>query len=250
MATSRRSLVGALALGVLVPAGTALAATATLRGSVFYRERIALPPDAIVEVKLIDVSLADAPARTIAETRIRGRRSPTRYVLRFDRSQILPRRRYALQARILHGDRLLFTSTTHHGIFDGRPDRTDIRVERVAAAPAAGPASPAGRWLLERIRDAGVIDRLQTVLEIAPDGAVTGSGGCNRMHGKATIAGARIDFGPLASTRMACTPAAMDQEQRFFAGLRDVRRWEVNPAQRKLILLDDAGRAVMMLAAM
>jgi putative lipoprotein len=170
-------------------------------------------------------------------------------VLRFDRSQILPRRRYTLQARILHGDRLLFTNTTHHAIFDGGPDRTDIRVERVAAAPEVGPASPAGRWLLEHIRDAGVIDRVQTVLEIAPDGTVTGSGGCNRMHGKAKIAGARIEFGPLASTRMACTPAAMHQEQRFFAGLRDVQRWEVNPAQRNLILLDAAGRAVMTLAA-
>ncbi|WP_332687002.1 META domain-containing protein, partial [Bosea sp. (in: a-proteobacteria)] len=112
------------------------------------------------------------------------------------------------------------------------------------------PASPAGRWLLEYIRGAGVIDRLQTVLEIAPDGSVTGSGGCSRMHGKAKIAGARISFGPLASTNMACVPAAMNQEQRFFTGLRDVRRWEINPAQRKLALLDAAGQPVMTLAAM
>ncbi|WP_332685675.1 YbaY family lipoprotein, partial [Bosea sp. (in: a-proteobacteria)] len=92
MAGSRRHFVGALALGFLASAGAASAATATLRGTVSYRERIALPPGAIVEVKLLDVSLADAPARTIAETRVSGRRNPARYVLRFDRSLIVPRR--------------------------------------------------------------------------------------------------------------------------------------------------------------
>ncbi|WP_332697020.1 YbaY family lipoprotein [Bosea sp. (in: a-proteobacteria)] len=253
MATSRRNFVGALALGLLVPAGAASAATTTLRGTVSYRERIALPPGTIVEVKLLDVSLADAPARTIAETRVSGRRNPARYTLRFDRAQIQPRRRYALQARILHRGQLLFINTSHHGIFDGGPEQTDIRVERVAAAPAPTPeraASPVGRWLLEDLRKTGVIDRLQTVLEIAPDGKVSGSGGCNRMSGSARIVGSQISFGPVAATQMACTPAAMNQEQRFFAGLREVRRWRTDPARGKLTLLDARGRPLMTLAAM
>ena len=253
MTASRRDFVGTLALGFLAPAGGALAATATLRGTVSYRERIALPPGAIVEVKLLDVSLADAPARTIAETRASGARNPTRYVLRFDRAQIQPRRRYALQARILHRGQLLFINTSHHGIFDGGSEETDIRVERVAAAPSPAPerpASPVGRWLLEDIRQGGVIDRLQTVLEIAPDGRVSGSGGCNRMSGSARISGTRISFGPVAATQMACTPAAMDQEQKFFAGLREVRRWRADPARGKLVLLDARGRKLMTFAAM
>src|SRR5690606_24499296 len=97
MTASRRAFVATLALGLLLPAGGAFATTRTLRGTVSYRERIALPPGAIVEVKLLDVSLADAPARIIAETRVSGARNPARYVLHFDRTQIQPRRRYALQ---------------------------------------------------------------------------------------------------------------------------------------------------------
>ncbi|WP_422678356.1 YbaY family lipoprotein [Bosea beijingensis] len=39
---------------------------------------IAAPPGAIVELKLLDVSLADAPSRTVAETHVSGRRIPAR----------------------------------------------------------------------------------------------------------------------------------------------------------------------------
>ncbi|HEV7261279.1 MAG TPA: META domain-containing protein [Bosea sp. (in: a-proteobacteria)] len=247
---SRRSLTGAMALGLLAPSDPALAAPRTLRGSVSYRERMALPRGAIVEVSLLDVSRMDAPADTIAQTRVRGNRMPARYVLRFDSSRIVPRRNYALQGRILLGERLLFISTARHSVFTGGRDQTDIEVQRVQATTAAGPDSPAGRWLLEDLRGAGVIDRLQSVLQIAPDGRVSGSGGCNRMSGRATIDGARISFSPLAATRMACTPAAMDQESRFFVALGEVRSWKIDQRRRKLALLGAAGQALLTFSAL
>src|SRR5262245_17332334 len=77
----------------------------------------------------------------------------------------------------------------------------------IAAAAQPVPTAFAGRWLAEDIRNGGVIDRLQTVLELGADGAVSGSGGCNRMTGRVVIAGHRMTFGPLASTKMACAPA-------------------------------------------
>ncbi len=96
---SRRALAGFLL--AMFPAGSALAATRVLRGTVSYRERIALPPKAIVEVKLLDVSRADAPAHVIAETRVSGRRIPAHWTLRFDPREVQSRHSYALQARIL-----------------------------------------------------------------------------------------------------------------------------------------------------
>jgi putative lipoprotein len=248
---SRRSLTGALTLGLVALSPPAHAEPRTLRGSVSYRERMALPPGAVVEVSLLDVSRADAPALIIARTRVSGRRMPARYVLHFDSARILPRRSYAVQARILLGGRLLFINTTRHSVFTGEPDQTDIQVQRVQAAPpTTGAESPAGRWLLEDLRGAGVMDRLQSVLEIATDGRVSGSGGCNRMSGSATIDGARISFSPLAATRMACTPAAMDQESRFLAALGEVRRWEINQRHRKLALLSSDGQPLLVFSAM
>jgi putative lipoprotein len=70
------------------------------------------------------------------------------------------------------------------------------------------------------------------------------------MAGKATISGARITFGPLASTHMACTPAAMNQEAKFFATLAEVGAWRLDRLRDKLILLDASGAPVMTLARM
>lgn len=108
-------------------------------------------------------------------------------------------------------------------------------------------SSPAGRWLAEDIQGGGVIDDLQSVLELTADGQVSGTGGCNRMAGQATIDGSSIAFGPLAATKMACAPAAMDQEGKFFAALDEVRGWQVDEAQGKLILLDASGSAILVL---
>ncbi|WP_274630595.1 YbaY family lipoprotein [Arvimicrobium flavum] len=249
--TRRQVATGLGLLGMMLSSGIASAKPRTIEGTVMYRERMALPPNAVVEVRLLDVSLADAPSRTIATTTVRPRgQVPIRYRLRFDDSTIKPRRRYALQAQITVDDRLWFTSTTHHPVFTGGRDQTDIMVQRVAEEPGKDAArSPAGRWLAEDIRGRGVIDNLQTVLVIARDGRVSGTGGCNRLTGSAKISGNRISFGQVASTQMACVPAAMDQEGKFFAALRDVRSWRTD-ARGKLQLLDARRRPIIVLARM
>lgn len=115
---------------------------------------------------------------------------------------------------------------------------------------AAGPAAPTGKWLAEDIDGGGVIDRLQTTLEIRDDGMVTGMGGCNRYAGSAKFDATTIKFLPMASTRMACSPAVMKQESKFHATLEKVRAWRVDQVQRKLVLLDGQGFEMMRLSQM
>jgi heat shock protein HslJ len=71
------------------------------------------------------------------------------------------------------------------------------------------------QWLLEDITQRGVIDRLQSTLGFPQAGQLAGSGGCNRFMGPARLDQGRLTIGPLVSTRMACSPAAMNQEQRY-----------------------------------
>lgn len=133
---SRRSFAGLVALVPLFAAGGAAAAPASLRGSVSYRERIALPPGATVTVRLIDVSLADAPSQTIAEITVRPRgQVPVPFVLRYDDRDIRGRRSYALSAEIRDRDRLLFTTTQRYSVLTGGRDDTDLVLERVGAGP-------------------------------------------------------------------------------------------------------------------
>ena len=115
---------------------------------------------------------------------------------------------------------------------------------------AADSATPVGKWLAEDIDGGGVIDRLQTTLEIRDDGMVSGAGGCNRYAGSAKFDGSSLKFLPLASTRMACSAAAMKQEGKFHATLEKVRAWRIDEARRKLILLDGQGFEMMRLSKM
>lgn len=124
-----------------------------------------------------------------------------------------------------------------------------LLVSLLTVGARAGPAAPTGKWLAEDIDGGGVIDRLQTTLEIRADGIVTGMGGCNRYAGSANIDGSAIKFLPMASTRMACSAAVMRQESRFHATLEKVGAWRIDEQKRKLILLDKGGFVVMVLAS-
>ena len=84
-----------------------------------------------------------------------------------------------------------------------------------------------GKWLVEDIGGAGVIDRAQTTIEIGKDGSVSGSTSVNRYNGRATIEDERIRFGPLAMTRSGGPPALMDQESRFTSAMQTVTQYRL-----------------------
>jgi putative lipoprotein len=117
-----------------------------------------------------------------------------------------------------------------------------------SVAAMANPKSLNGRWLAEDIRRGGVIDGVQTMLEFNANSAISGIGGCNRFTGKVSVAGKNITFGPITSTRMACSSAVMYQEGKFFAALGDVRAWRIEATRRKLLLLDGNGNPLIVLA--
>jgi heat shock protein HslJ len=130
--------------------------------------------------------------------------------------------------------------------------RVLIAVAAMLAAVAAWPAvaqqtAPVGKWLAEDI-GGGVVDRLQTTMEIAENGQVSGSGGCNRYHGTVEFSITAISFGPLASTKMACPAAAMEQEAKFHKALGEVKAWRIDAGTRKLTLLDAKGGELMRFA--
>ena len=112
----------------------------------------------------------------------------------------------------------------------------------LATSTASAQTDMYGRWLAEDILGGGVIDRLQTTIELASDGHVNGFGGCNTFRGKASITAHKLSFGPLASTRKACRQAVMDQEQKFHQALKASTAWRIE--QTTLILTNAAGDVV------
>ena len=119
------------------PAGSSKPVTA-VTGTVTYLVRSALPPAAVVEVTLQDVSKQDVPAETISSQRIEanGKQVPFPYALKYDSAQIDPQHTYAVRATIKDGDKLLFTSTQAYPVItNGAPtSRVEIIVEPVASS--------------------------------------------------------------------------------------------------------------------
>jgi putative lipoprotein len=106
---------------------------ARVTGTVTYRERIALPPTALVTVRLVDVSRADAPAIVIGEQVIHpaGRQVPFEFSIPCDPSQIQPQYTYAVQARIEDGARLLFISDQMYPVLTrDAPNHVDMVLRR------------------------------------------------------------------------------------------------------------------------
>ena len=118
--------VGAVAAPLLAACATIPPAEqpVSVTGSITYRERMALPPTAQVEVTLADVSLMDAPSKTIARQSFTadGRQVPFAFSLTVDQRQLDPRHSYAVSARITDASgRLMFITDTRNSVtFDGR----------------------------------------------------------------------------------------------------------------------------------
>lgn len=126
----RIAAAAALALSLSACAVTPPAAqSVTVTGSIAYRERIALPPTAQIEVRLDDVSLADAPARNLARQAFAagGKQVPIAFTLTVDKSQLDPRHSYAVSARITGDDgKLMFITDTRNSVAFGSGSTVDM----------------------------------------------------------------------------------------------------------------------------
>ncbi len=141
---------------------------------------------------------------------------------------------------------MLFRTDRIHPAFGGDPgERRELLLVRAArGAPAEAPAGPVGpAWALEDIGGRGVIDRARTELVLTAEERAAGSGGCNRFTGGYTLDGPSLSFGTLAATQMACAPAVMEQERRFFTAIAEVRGWRIEQGR---LLLTDAGGGVLL----
>ncbi|NRQ15963.1 META domain-containing protein [Ensifer sesbaniae] len=126
-----------------------------------------------------------------------------------------------------------------------------VTIEMASMQPVAAedvPQQLVGTWLAEDIGGGGVVDDLQSTLEIREDGTFGGMAGCNHFTGTFSLSGTKITFGPAASTRKMCVPAAMTQEQKFLEALRSELSWTVEGS--KLVLVKAEGATAMKLALM
>lgn len=100
-----------------------------ITGTVTYRQRIALPTTAVLLVKLVDVTRSETSGTVISEQRIETgvTQVPLNFEITYERSRIREQNRYAIQAEIRDGNRLLFiTNTTYPVLTQGNPRNVEM----------------------------------------------------------------------------------------------------------------------------
>lgn len=110
------------------------------------------------------------------------------------------------------------------------------------APPAALPVG--GLWRVDQAQQEPILDRSQARLDFGSDGALTGHTSCNTLSGRYVLDGDRLQVGPVVTTRRACGPLAMEQEDRILTALENARTARVRP-DGLLELRDGAGRGVL-----
>ncbi|MGY3040295.1 heat shock protein HslJ [Rhodanobacter sp. TND4EL1] len=140
-----------------------------------------------------------------------------------------------------------FSSASNPVAVSPASDPTSLTVYRVVAdylmAQDAAPDLVGPEWVVEDIADRGVIDSSHASLQFMPDGRVVGSGSCNRLMGSYTRNKSALSLKSVGTTRMACPPALMDQEQRLLALLPRVVSYTID-GSGALILTSRDGTSI------
>jgi putative lipoprotein len=229
------------AVAMMVGAGTAIGAcahqpreasgeSATLSGTVAYRERVALPGDAIAEVSLLDATVQDT-SLVVAKTSFPsdGKQVPLPFSLHYDASKIDKTHLYTARATIKSGGQILFTTDQVRGVItQGNPTHVDLMLTRVDPETAGATGDVAGsHWVLADLNGDGVVEGTHVTLDFAEKGRATGSGSCNRYFSTVEISGSSIRFGAVGATRMACGTAVSLQEVKYFEALEAAHRFTI-----------------------
>lgn len=233
-------------LASLLLAVTAGAATAqTVTGSVGYRERIALPPGAVLEVALMDVSRADAAAVRMASQRFAMTGVPTDFTLAYDPALIEERMRYVIQATISLSDQVIYRSTTAHPVLSqGAGTHVDITVQRMPSPDATTLDNT--NWVLRELQGSPVIGSALPTMEFGANGQVSVFAGCNRFAGKVEQQQEKFTFPKaMAGTMMACPEEQTVQERQVLDALPMITT--MRQSDGELILMGTGGAVLMRL---
>jgi len=215
-----------------------------VKGTVTYRERIALPPLALVEVKLIDPASTEASEYLAATTvRTEGHQVPISFELPYDPNKVLTTHTYVVRAAIRDGDKTLFTTNTIHPVITkGNPKEVELVLVKVG--DFEGGAETSGTlvgtsWKLQDLQGSRVLGQVEATLSFPEVGMVAGNATCNRFFGTVQIEGESMKFGPIGSTKMACVDSVMNQETKYLQALREVERFTIQEPDHILLLKSD-----------
>lgn len=191
-----------------------------ITGIISYLPRIALPPNAVVDVSLVDVSRADSPAVALSSIQMvsGGRQVPFPFELIYDPGQVNSGSFYAVQAHIMVDGEQQFVSTNRVPVItNGNPTEVNVQVDLIDQAAADVEQLQNTVWQLDQIQynDGKLLTPdapANYTVQFMSDGQLSIGADCNRALGSFTANdnSLSIELGP--TTLAACSPESIDQD--------------------------------------
>ncbi|MBR9893781.1 META domain-containing protein [bacterium] len=198
-------------------AAPALAEPADLNVVVRLADGATLPPEAMMQVELLDVSRADAASTTLAARSYRIDSLPAEIRLPYETDDVDARMSYAVAATVaMDGTTVLRTTTSFPALTRNAPERPEIVLEQIApiAMEADMPGIAGIPWQVSEIRGRLLVVEDAPTLAFDAEGNFAMYGGCNRFTGTAEIGAGTISFPEaFAGTRRMCPEPRMKLEQ-------------------------------------
>lgn len=220
----------------------------TLEVTVTFRERIALPSDAQLDVRLLGVSRTDNRAILVASQRFAITGVPKTVAIAYDHEIIIDQMNYVVSAAIWSGDNLIFRTRERHQVL-GEADNDDVEIllfmKEDAGEATAPPRSITGiRWTATEVRGVPWTTDDPATLTIDDDMNFSIFGGCNRFRGELTVIDGEIAFPEnFAGTLMACPNDVEAQERTFLEALGQVSGYVRYGAG--LVMIDASGEVLL-----
>jgi len=209
----------------------------SVTGTVVYRERIALPLDAAIDVRLEDVTLQDAPATLVGESIFAagGQQVPIAFQVSFNPADINPEHTYQLRANIaVNGTKMFASASAYPVITNGAPMQANILLQKVqepAPEKHDGPRLQGTYWSLVELNGKPAtsgMGRTQPYIRLhSEQSRLEGSSGCNAVTGTYIVEQNALQFTPGGITMMMCPPALMEQEQGLIAALKVTSSYKI-----------------------
>ena len=243
-------LIAALLIALVTLPVAAIAETMNLQVTATYRERIALPPDAVLEVELLDTSRADAPSVRMSSQRFRLEAVPKTVQIPYDPSLIDERLTYTVAARIISGGRILFLSTTATPVLTrGAPDSAELVLEMMTGGEVASDHDQSifgMTWAVFEIAGRMLVTEHVPILALDEDGRFGLFAGCNRFTGVLSASNGLLEVPQtFAGTQMACPEQRAQLERDVLDALASAERYVRNGSN--LALTNQAGAVVLRL---
>ena len=254
-ALDRRTLITALAGSAVLsacqtPRRGVPAEQERVEGMARIEGAVVLPPGALLQVSLVDVSRADARAPTLAQTRLPlSGPGPWPFDLSVERRLIDPRGSYSVRAEIgLEGGQPAYVTDTAHLVLGHSGQRQAQLLLRPVdnRARAAATRIEGRRWVLVSL-DGQPLDRQDPAsapfFTLHPeDQRVSGSGGCNPLHGRYRLNGAALQLLRDPPSESRSCPTGMERERALRFALVTTEQWRLDG--RRLRLYDRLGAQV------